>query len=218
LVLNINMAVFGGGTFYRNNFRGRYNDSQGDGGGGFEAKCIEPLPTEPPYTTFIGNLQSDIVHIDMFSDLTVNAVKLVHDSDTGKCNEEALKYDGTFWDNYVKDDISRYNPDFPSSADIANEIWNIEENDVTRLIEEANEAKKIAKLERKLADDFEKDREKVKKEDPILYELLKDSLNVAKIFANTSELNVLDRTRNIDYVIKEAAYAKSVAEEYKQIC
>ncbi|XP_018016580.1 eukaryotic translation initiation factor 4H isoform X2 [Hyalella azteca] len=75
----------GGGGRYD----GRYNDrGGGGGGGGYDRRQPKPMPTEPPFTAYVGNLsiqsvQGDVEHLFESEGLKTKNVRMVHDRETG---------------------------------------------------------------------------------------------------------------------------------------
>ncbi|XP_076642332.1 eukaryotic translation initiation factor 4H1 [Halictus rubicundus] len=65
--------------------RSGYEDSR-DYGGGYRRNG-KPLPTEPPYTAFVGNLPNGVVQGDVdkiFNELNVKGIRLVKDKETDR--------------------------------------------------------------------------------------------------------------------------------------
>ncbi|XP_076618162.1 eukaryotic translation initiation factor 4H1 isoform X2 [Colletes latitarsis] len=66
--------------------RGGYEDSR-DYGGGYRSSGRKPLPTEPPFTAYVGNLPNGIVQGDVdkiFLNFNVKGIRLVKDKETDR--------------------------------------------------------------------------------------------------------------------------------------
>ncbi|KAF2360483.1 RNA recognition motif domain [Trinorchestia longiramus] len=115
----------GGGGRFDGRFNDRGGGGGGGGGGGYDRRQRKPMPTEPPFTAYVGNLslqsvQGDVEHLFESEGLKTKNVRMVHDKETGNFKrfcyvefedgpnlEKALELDGAqYMDCIVRVDIA----------------------------------------------------------------------------------------------------------------